>query len=318
MNFSFIGATSLICLLIAGCSVPQQTVLQQTVLHQAYTKAIDDEVSITGAAGELKRLTHGGYEELVSQLSADGKWLLLDTYAIESGKKSTNYVIQKFHVYNGQRMILTPENSGNYASIWYKNDSAIIFTTERMGKPSIAMSMGVQGENGVRFITNNSMGDSHSPDINNKFDDIAFVLNGNISIIKPDGTQIRMFGSGMYPKYSMDDSNILFIRQVGKFRHIFNMNENGTGLSQLTSETANDYYAVWSPDSKQIAFISDRVKGHKHLFVMKSNGSQVTQLTEGNFDVSSLDWGNDGYIYFSADAGGNKDVWKLKPVIKNF
>jgi len=316
MNIKLSSLIIMVGLLFVGCSdqapVPMQI---DTPVH----KTIDKEVSVTGAAGELKRLTYGGYEELVSQLSSDKKWLLIDTYGVDSsGEKNTNYIMQKLNVKNNQRMILTPENSNNYSGVWYKNDSKIIFTTERLGKPTIAISMGVEGENGVRFVTNNSLGEAYDPDVNSKCNDIVFSLNGNIAMIKPNGTQIRMFGSGMYPKYSSDDSKVLFIRKVGNYRHIFVMNINGTGLVQLTSETSNDYYAVWSPDSKYIAFISDRVMGKKHLFVMKSDGSEVAQLTEGNFDVSSVDWGNDGYLYFSANAGGNKDIWMLKPKLNNF
>ena len=46
---------------------------------------------------------------------------------------------------------------------------------------------------------------------------------------------------------------------------------------------------------------------------MTSNGQRVTQLTDGYFDIDSLTWGEDGYIYFSANAGGNWDIWRLEP-----
>ena len=49
---------------------------------------------------------------------------------------------------------------------------------------------------------------------------------------------------------------------------------------------------------------------------MSSNGSLVTQLTNGDFDVRNIAWSKRGDVYFSANAGGNWDVWSLRPTLK--
>lgn len=302
-------------LLFTGCGEVHQPIqLNYTpapVVKVKKVPKIAKTVGITGAAGELKRLTYGGYEELVSSLSNDKQWLLLDTYSIKNGIRSNN-IVQKLNVKSGSKMILTPANSNNKRAVWSKKDDKIIFTSKRSGS-AIVESMGVEGESGIRFITNSSLGDASEPDINKKGDDIAFVLNDSISMIKPNGTQVRMFGNGFSPKFSPSGEKILFSRVAGDFIHLFSMKTNGTQLMEITSETANDFEGSWSPDGKKIAFISDRANNHKHLYIMNSNGSNVIQLTDGNFDVSSLHWGTDGYIYFSANAGGNRDIWVLKP-----
>jgi TolB protein len=299
-------------LLFSACSQKEAPVVVVKPVQQVKVvkPVIVKSVNVTGAAGELKRLTFGGYEELVSELSSNGEWLLIDTYS-----KGSNKIIQKLNVLNGQKMILTPANSSNSRAVWSKNDKKIIFTTNRSGS-TIAESMGVNGESGIKFITNSSLGKADSANINSAKDDIVFVLNGSISLIKPNGTQIRMFGTGRSPKFSPNGKRILFIRDDGNYFHIFVMNKNGNSLMQLTSETYNDYEAVWSPDGKRIAFLSDRSNNHIHLYVMDINGRNLTQLTDGNYNVSSLDWGDDGYIYFSANAGGNRDIWRLKPKTK--
>lgn len=296
----------LVAAFLSGCN---QEVRQPVVRYESVPE-IDKSVNVTGAAGELKRLTYGGPEELVSSVSKDGNWILMDTYSIENGVKS-KIIIQKLNTVTSQKMILSPMNSSNERAVWSQNDSKFIFTTDKAGV-IIAESMGVNGENGVRFITTSALGKAYSPHYNEVNKEITFVLNGSIAIVNLDGYQIRMYGEGELPKFSHDGKKVLFIRSDGNYRHIFIMNQDGTSLIQLTTETSNDYEAVWSPDDKKIVFISDRANKHNHLFVIDVDGRNLTQLTDGNYNVSSLDWGADGYIYFSANAGNNRDVWRLK------
>lgn len=303
-----------ILLLFTGCSqkTTRPLYVPKPIVEQTSIPVNSDVVGVTGAAGELKRITYGGNEELVSDVSNDGQWLLIDAYSFKNGVRS-NTIIQKINLMTGSRMILSPSNSSNSRGVWSFDDSNFIFTTNRTGSSAIVQSMGASGETGIRFITNGSLGKATDANFNQTSSDIAFVLNGSISLVKPDGTEIRMFGSGYLPKFSPDGNKILFTRYAGDFLHLFTMNTNGTFLMEITAETANDFEGSWSPDGSKIAFISDRAT-QKHLYVMDNNGANVTQLTEGNFDISSLHWADDGFIYFSANAGGNRDIWKLKPI----
>jgi hypothetical protein len=153
-----ISLISSIILLTAGCT--QELPIQVKPIEKPQP-VIAKVVGITGAAGELKRLTYGGHEELVSSLSNDKEWLLLDTYSLDKGKRSNN-IIQKLSLKTGAKMILTPANSVNQGAVWSNNDKSIIFTTKRSGS-AIVESMGVDGENGVKFITNNSLDFLHNP-----------------------------------------------------------------------------------------------------------------------------------------------------------
>ena len=45
---------------------------------------------------------------------------------------------------------------------------------------------------------------------------------------------------------------------------------------------------------------------------MDITGRNLIQLTNGNYNVTSLNWGRDGYIYFSANVNNNNDIWRLK------
>ncbi len=74
-----------------------------------------------------------------------------------------------------------------------------------------------------------------------------------------------------------------------------------TGESHaLTSAKKSSTNAVWSPDGKSIAFLSDRPgqitgtpEGKKQLYVISANGGEAQQLTKADNDVNALEWAPD-------------------------
>ena len=59
---------------------------------------------------------------------------------------------------------------------------------------------------------------------------------------------------------------------------IYVMNADGTGQTNLTSNSAWDAQPAWSTDGSQIAFVSDR-DGNDEIYVMSADGSNQTRLT---------------------------------------
>lgn len=284
-------------------------------------KKEEPNVSVTGAASALRRITTGGASEFVSDISFDGKWLLLDVEGI--GKTNNSKVIQKFNIKNRTRVLLTPKNSENTNAAWAKDMKSFVFTTDRLGKKTVVQSLGVSGETGVRFVTQPSLGHANNPDVNNKNGEIVFSVVSNnydsrsISIVNLDGSNLRMYGAGQSPKWSPDGRSLVFYRKIGERYGIYTMNAStGSNLIELSSSDSDDFYPIWSPSGKYIAFISNRAGNHNHLYIMTKTGQSLTQLTDGNFNVSALVWGANGTLYFSANAGGNWDVWSVIPKLK--
>ena len=311
-----IMSTSLIAIAIfSGCSQKTEVKYIPAPTFKANPKTIVVKpksvsmVSVTGSAEALKRLTIGGPNERVLSLSPDKKWLLLEAYK-HSG---SNRIVQKMKLSNSTKMLLTPESSDNRHATWHPTQQSYIFTSNRMRNYSIVQSMGVNGGSGVRFITKSSLGNAKYPDISNNGRKIIFSVEGSLAMVGLNGRDLIMFGSGYRPKFSPDDKTILYAQKVGDYRHIYTMSTDGQEVVQLTSEYAKDFAANWSPDGNKIAFVSDRVGNNRHLFIMDKDGNNIRQLTNGDFNINSLEWGDDGYIYFSADAGGNEDIWRLKP-----
>jgi Tol biopolymer transport system component/tRNA A-37 threonylcarbamoyl transferase component Bud32 len=92
---------------------------------------------------------------------------------------------------------------------------------------------------------------------------------------------------------------------------IWVMRKNGSGLRQLTTNTAHDWVGPWSPDGSHIAFHSLRY-GNRDLFVMPVSGGAVKRLTNHPAEDFIQDWSPDGkQIAFTSNRSGNMDVWTI-------
>lgn len=82
----------------------------------------------------------------------------------------------------------------------------------------------------------------------------------------------------------------------GGMRDIFVMEADGSDPVNLTKHESDDWAPAWSPDGKQIAFVSNRGSGEwqgMFIFVMNTDGSGLRQLTMES-DSNNPDWSNDG------------------------
>lgn len=122
---------------------------------------------------------------------------------------------------------------------------------------------------------------------------IAFERNtetGNaIFIINADGTnETRLAGarSMSNPAWSPDGSRIAFTGVSTNFHPgIFVVNTDGTGLVDLTKNTAGGFdgsYPAWSPDGRRLVFTSGRDDGLLGVYVMDADGSNQRRLVAGH------------------------------------
>ena len=89
---------------------------------------------------------------------------------------------------------------------------------------------------------------------------------------------------------------------------IFTMNRDGTGLEQLTENTALDFDPEWSPDGKRMAFQSDRTT-FSDIFVMNADGSGQTNVTNDRAFDRSPTFSPDGRkIAFDSNLESGKGV----------
>jgi Tol biopolymer transport system component len=95
------------------------------------------------------------------------------------------------------------------------------------------------------------------------------------------------------------------------YKEIYVMNVDGSGLKRLTNYEFDDAMPRWSPDGRQIAFVSWR-DGNWEIYLMNSGGSAVTRLTDDPASDLGPRWSPDGQrIVFYSDRDGNQEIYLM-------
>lgn len=116
----------------------------------------------------------------------------------------------------------------------------------------------------------------------------APTIDQSLSMKSVSGAQISP--DGRYVAYSVqqtDWEDDEFVSQIW-------IAVTGTGVRyQLTSGKKSSTGPVWSPDSRRIAFTSDR-DGKRQIYVIAPDGGEASQLTAEENGVGSIAWSPDG------------------------
>ena len=152
-------------------------------------------------------------------------------------------------------------------------------------------------ENGmVRRLTNNSAYDTGvvwSPD-GNRYVLVTEFLAGEIQELEVAG----------------EDGSMESVRQeVTQDRELLLIEQDGTPV-WLTDNSFSDQNPTWSPDGRQIAFVSDRTDHWDfEIHVMDADGSNVRRLTTSPGDDWQPSWSPDGKeIVFASVRDGNWEI----------
>jgi len=76
-------------------------------------------------------------------------------------------------------------------------------------------------------------------------------------------------------------------------RHIWLYDKQSGGIQQFTYSAKTETSPRWSPDGKQLAFLSNR-DDEQQVYVMRADGGEANALTKGKRSVQSFAWSPDG------------------------
>jgi TolB protein len=197
---------------------------------------------------------------------------------------------------NGQR---------GFSHAWSPSGRQIAFVSDRDGPRHRAWTkihvVNLDGS-GLRNLSRSPAYDSDpawSPDGRT----IAFIRNFDLYVMRADGSGQRRLtrgaGHDVAPSWSPDGQQIVFERRLGQSQSAYGrchacirasifevrvMNADGSAERRLTRVASNwggEGYGArprWSPDGKEIAFVSQR-DGNAEIYVMNANGSHQRNVS---------------------------------------
>ena len=107
--------------------------------------------------------------------------------------------------------------------------------------------------------------------------------------------------------WSRDGNSVAFAVRGGPDQGIYVRNPDGVNEFRVTNNP--DYSPIWSPDSKRLAFLSER-DGNPEVYVMDAAGSNVKRLTETDAAEYDISWSPNGQtILFVSERDDNPEIY---------
>jgi len=121
------------------------------------------------------------------------------------------------------------------------------------------------------------------------------------------------------PQFSPDGMRVAFVVSdplsgQHRTRHISMYDLKAKSVRQFTYSDKSETSPRWSPDGKQLAFLSGRGGEQQQIFVMRVDGGEASALTKSKESVSAFEWAPDGQqiAFLAADAKSDEQEKKEK------
>ena len=251
------------------------------------------------------------------------------------GKYPLNIWVMNSDGSNKHALTHSTGHDANRQPKWSPDGTKITFWAYRpWGQGGSIWTMNADGSSQTKIYVRGGY-DSYKPAFSPDGSKIAFDLNkryggGPHELYKmnPDGTDVVKILDALDAKndgmgkdhgsisYSPDGRWIAFESERSGNWDIWIVKPDGADLTQLTTDSNDDFYPAWSPDGKQVAFTSDK-SGNNDIWILTNvqevidgGAPNYAHVTTGNSDDIHPAWAPDGTkIAFSSDRSGNYDIW---------
>ena len=120
-------------------------------------------------------------------------------------------------------------------------------------------------------------------------------------------------------QYSPDGTHLAFVvaeppKGERRARHIWLYDKRSNAVRQFTYSGKSETSPRWSPDGKQLAFLSNRDGDEQQIYLMRADAGEAAPITKGKRSVQSFAWSPDGkqIAFLAPDAKSENDEKKEK------
>lgn len=150
---------------------------------------------------------------------------------------------------------------------------------------------------------------------------IAFVDDGEIASVRPDGSGLRELTTGFAtvrrPDWSPDGRKVAFASDRGSEGDfdLWVLDTEDGSRTRLTSGASEDGSPAWSPDGGRIVFgRQEPGEAAKDIWVVDVEGGALAQLTDDPADDDAPDWSSTNRIVFESNRGDEDyELFTLSP-----
>jgi Tol biopolymer transport system component len=193
--------------------------------------------------------------------------------------------------------------------------------------------MNIDGTNQVNLTNNPREGDSF-PAWSRDGKHIVYTRYGCLTVMNAADPSQRIQlskgncagqDSGMFPDWFQPVKNvstgvtsscspaISFMDERNGQTDIFAVNSDGSGLRQLTNDTARELAMSWSPDGSQLVYQRTEDGSYPELYLVQADGSGPINLTRNAGDDWSPAWSPDGVqIAFYSDRPEGMALYRME------